>query len=599
MPTTAVARTDLPSTPARAERFPLGDYLLFGIIALVLAGLMIYPLLASVGAAFTENGTLTTHWIRAVLQNKVFVGQVGNSLLLAAVVTVLCNLIAFPLALIGRYYTFAAKGFWSTLVLAPMILPPFVGAIGLRRILGTFGSLTVLLQKLHLLDPHTGVNWLTTGGFWSMAVLIALGLYPIAYLNLQASLANIDPAMLEAAQNLGGTRVRNFFRITLPLARPGIFAGSTVVFIWAFTELGTPLMLQYPNVVSRAIWDEVAGATEGRSSIGFAKTVIVLAIAVTVYVLGKSTLGRSAYAMTSKAAVGATTQRLTWGKGMLAALPFAAVSFVALLPHIGVILYSFTAIAVEPASGWGPEGQFGWYRTILPDRYTLEGYRAVLQTPEIYGAIFNSLKYSAAATAVDLVLGIAIAWLIVRGRAKGKIVLDALAMLPLAIPGIVMAFGFIAVLLQMGKGRVITTGPFWILVIAYSVRRLPYIVRSATGGLEQTSVTLEEAGANLGAGPWRVLWKITLPLIMANLIAGAILTFSFAMLEVSDSLILAQMQQHYPITKMILNLGTDMAGPANIRNACSLGVVTMGVMAVLIVGAKKLMGDKLGAVFRA
>jgi iron(III) transport system permease protein len=103
----------------------------------------------------------------------------------------------------------------------------------------------------------------------------------------------------------------------------------------------------------------------------------------------------------------------------------------------------------------------------------------------------------------------------------------------------------------------------------------------------------------MGAAPWRVLWKITLPLILANLVAGSLLTFSFAMLEVSDSMILAQLQKFYPITKMIYVLGTDMSGAANVRNACALGVVAMAFMTATLIGAAMLMGKKLGAVFRA
>jgi len=116
--------------------------------------------------------------------------------------------------------------------------------------------------------------------------------------------------------------------------------------------------------------------------------------------------------------------------------------------------------------------------------------------------------------------------------------------------------------------------------------------------LQQTSVTLEEAGANLGASPMRVLWKITLPLILANVIAGSILTFSFSMLEVSDSLILAQYPQHFPITKMIYVLGSDTSGPTNVRDACALGVMAMGLLIVTMVAAGMLMGKKLGAIFR-
>src|SRR5262249_30901838 len=149
-------------------------------------------------------------------------------------------------------------------------------------------------------------------------------------------------------------------------------------------ELGTPLQLQYSNVVSRAIWDEVAGVSEGRSSAGYAKVLVVLLIAALVYVFGKVTLGRAGgYAMVSKAAVGSVVRPLRGIRTLWAALPFALVTFLALLPHIGVVLYSFTAVAIEPAHGWGSADQFGWYRTIIPTRYTLAGYQAVLQTPEI------------------------------------------------------------------------------------------------------------------------------------------------------------------------------------------------------------------------
>ena len=172
-------------------------------------------------------------------------------------------------------------------------------------------------------------------------------------------------------------------------------------------------------------------------------------------------------------------------------------------------------------------------------------------------------------------------------------------MLPLAVPGLVMAYGFIAVLRKWDLSWVMEVNPIWILVIAYAVRRMPYLVRSAAGGLQQTSVTLEEAAANMGASPLKVLWKVTLPLIMANLIAGSLLTFSFAMLEVSDSLLLAKYPQHFPITKMIYTLANDTSGPENVRNACALGVFAMGLLIVTMVTSGLLMGKKLGAVFRA
>ena len=327
--------------------------------------------------------------------------------------------------------------------------------------------------------------------------------------------------------------------------------------------------------------------------------VIVLLISVAAYIVGKFTLGRTGDAMTSKGTIAASTTRLTGFRALLAILPFLLVIGIAMLPHLGVILYSVTAIAPEAAHGWGVPDQFGWYRSVIPSRYTLAGYQAVFNTPEIYRSILNSAKYAGIATAINVVLGVAIAWVLTRTRVAGRVALDSLAMLPLAVPGLVMAFGFIAVLLRWHIGWILETSPIWILVIAYAVRRMPYLVRSAAGGLQQTSVTLEEAAANLGASPLRVLSKITLPLILPNLIAGALLTFSFSMLEVSDSIILAKYPQHFPITKMVYMLASDTSGPDNVRNACALGVIAMALLIVTIVSAGMVMGKRLGSLFFA
>jgi iron(III) transport system permease protein len=140
--------------------------------------------------------------------------------------------------------------------------------------------------------------------------------------------------------------------------------------------------------------------------------------------------------------------------------------------------------------------------------------------------------------------------------------------------------------------------PTLLLIISYSVRRLPYIVRSAYAGFQQTSVTLEEASANAGASPFRTLRKITLPLVMANLIAGTILTFSFAMLEVSDGLILAMKEQYFPITKMIYQL-KGRIDPNAPSVACALGVVGMVLLTASLFVAGKLLGKRMGQLFRA
>ena len=185
-----------------------------------------------------------------------------------------------------------------------------------------------------------------------------------------------------------------------------------------------------------------------------------------------------------------------------------------------------------------------------------------------------------------------------RTELPGRWLLDALAMLPLAVPGLVLAFGYIS-MTQDGRTFAFlnpSKDPTLLLVIAYSVRRLPYVVRSAVAGLQQTSVTLEEAAQNLGCPPLRALRRITLPLIAANLMAGGLLAFSFAMLEVSDSLILAQKQQHFPITKAIYELFQLMGEGRFVASA--LGVWAMAFLGITIFATSRLLGRKMGALFR-
>ena len=166
------------------------------------------------------------------------------------------------------------------------------------------------------------------------------------------------------------------------------------------------------------------------------------------------------------------------------------------------------------------------------------------------------------------------------------------------MPGLVLAFGYLA-MAQEGKFFAFLNpvrDPTVLLIIAYSVRRLPYVVRSAAAGFLQTSETLEEAAQNLGCAPLKAVAKITLPLIAANLIAGGLLAFAFAMLEVSDSLILAQKQVFYPITKAIMELFQLLGDGKFIASA--LGVWAMVFLGVTIVGMSLLLGKKLGAIFR-
>lgn len=556
--------------------------IVFALTLIFFATFFAWPIFQILRGGFVDaNGHFTGQFVRALLRDPIYPGALANSFSLACTATCLALLIALPLAFISDRYRFPGKSLLSSVVLVPMILPPFVGAIGIKQIFGQYGALNALLIALGIEPQGWTYDWFARHQFAGIAVVEALSLYPVIYLNAVAALANIDPAMEEAAQNLGCTGFRRFFKITLPLIKPGLFAGGTIVFIWAFTELGVPLVFDYPHVTSVQIFYGLKDL--GGNPMPYALVTVMLASTVVLYAIGKGLFGRNSYAMMAKATSTGGERTLSPGRAWLCTAAFGLVTLVAVLPHLGVVLVAFST---------------EWYASVVPQHYTVENFRIALGHDLTVPAIANSLKFASVSTLVDIALGLAIAYVIVRTKIAGRQVLDFLSMLPLAVPGLVLAFGYLA-MSQEGKFFQFINpvqNPTALLIIAYSIRRLPYVVRSAVAGFQQTSETLEEAAQNLGASPLRATARVTLPLILANLIAGGLLAFAFAMLEVSDSLVLAQKQVYYPITKAILELFQLLGDGKFIASA--LGVWAMAFLAITLVGMTVLLGKKLGAIFR-
>ena len=524
-------------------------------------------------------------YVRLVFRDPTLVRGLVNAGVIAAATTAVALGIALPLAHLSVRYEFPGRGLLSGLLLVPLVLPPFVGALGMRLVLSRFGPLTQMVPGDHPL----GIDWL---GHWRLGGIIvveALHLYPIILLNLQAAMANVDPAMEQAAANMGASRWMIFRRITLPLIRPGLFAGCTLVMIWSFTELGTPLMFDYYTVTPVQLFKLITDVAD--NPLPYALVVVTLVASGMLYLVGKVVLGRGYEAATTKASVAGSVGRLRGWKAVAAAAPFVIVFLVAVLPHIAVVLTSLCSTGA-------------WYKTLLPAQFTLGHFRNALLDDMAMSSITRSLQYATLATALAMIIGMGVAVIVVRSNVPGRGLIDALSMLPLAVPGLVLAFGYLSISIWF-KRKLGDRTPFWLdvqqfpvvlLVIAYAARRMPYVVRSAIAGLQQTPRDLELAASNLGASQWTVLRRITVPLIMANLIAGGLLAFAFAMLEVSDSLILAQRTDYFPITKAIYDMAQRLDDGIYIASA--LGVWAMVLLTLTILSANAFLGKKMGAIFR-
>ncbi|MFQ6099196.1 MAG: ABC transporter permease [Armatimonadota bacterium] len=412
-----------------------------------------FPLAYVFVNAFRVDGRVSLTFFRLMLRDPVQRLCIVNSVNIATITTLATTLISLPLGFLMVRRRFPGKGIFSAAILVPMVMPPFVGAIGMKQLFARFGSVNLLLMNAGLI--HHPIDWFG-GGFAGVVILETLHLYPIMFLNIAAALANVDPSLEEAAQNLGASGWRLFRTVTFPLMLPGYFAGAVIVWIWAFTDLGTPLMFEYRGVVAVQIFDKVSDLRA--NPVGYALVVLVVVVTMAFFYLSTRYLGGQRYEMMGRGGhiaereqpLSAPATAATWGF-------MGGIIGLALLPHLSVILTSV--------------GQ-KWFMSVLPQEASFVYYHKVLTHELTLPSIRNSLMYSSLSTVVDVALGIAIAYLLTRRRIPGRDLLDATAMIPLALPGLVLAFGYVACFADTPidpRGN-----PTALLVIAYAVRRLPY-----------------------------------------------------------------------------------------------------------------------------
>lgn len=551
-----------------------GDWLL-APISLIFAVFFVWPLWESLRGAFVDgSGNFTLAYLRAVFQNPVYLSGFANSLMVGVGATLLAALLGIPLAFLFQRFDFPGRRLLAALVPLPLFVPPFVGALGIQRLLGPTGAFNAALGHLGL---PKDIDWLRDGRYFAVITLTALHLFPVLYFNLSAALAAQNPELERAAESLGARGFRRFWRVTLPLTAPSLFASLTIIFIWALTELGVPLLCDYDRVTSVQIF--VGLKDIGQNPFVYALVTVALVASVSLYAASRLLLRHFDTRAGTKGAARRERQKLAGPWGVACALGALAVLLTAALPNLAVVLLASSR---------------DWYDSVLPTGATLDHFRAALGHGLVVPSIARSLRYVSLATLLDLVFGFAIAWVVVRTQAMTRKWLDALAMLPLAVPGLVLAFGYLAI---SRPGRPLAMfdpvqDPTLLLVVAYAMRRLPFVLRSAEAGLRELGTTSEEAAQILGAPPLRVIWRVTLPQLVPHLLAGGVFAFALSMLEVSDSLVLAQQQAHFPITKAIFEL-SQLFGTGRLL-AAALGVWAMLLLATSVWVARRLVGDRAG-----
>ena len=545
------------STAARAPRASagLGPWIAFALILAFLLVFLILPVGTVIYTAFvTDTGALTVGHFGNFFDQLVFRESFFNSLWVALASTFFASVIALPLAYLTVRFEFRGALLIQTLGVLPLIMPPFVGAVALQLIFGRSGSVNLLLNDwfditIPIMDGLVGVTFVES-----------IHYFPFILLNLVAAMRNIDGAMEESALNLGARGWRLFRRVIFPLAMPGYLAGAALVFVKVFDDLGTPLVMGVTNMLAPQAYLRITSVGVD-DPLGYVISVIMIVFSILALWLAARVMKGKDYATLQKGGGALQKRRLSKWEALLAYGWIALVLAVVLAPHAGILLMSLAQV---------------WSFSVLPDSYTLAHYATVFS--DARSMMANTLLYCVLAAGLDVVIGTAIAYLILRTRLPARQWLDWLASAALAIPGLVLAIGYLrlfkGVTLPGSDQLVVQT---WVLImLAYAVRRLPYALRSCMAALQQVHVSLEEAAQSVGASRLSTIRRVTVPLMAGGILAGFVTSFITAAVELSATLVLVSTESQAPMSLGIYLYMQSIAGRGP--------GAALGVLAVLVVG---------------
>lgn len=525
--------------------------------ALVLGFLLLF-LALPVGRVFytafiDADGSWTIGHFSAFFDQGLMRESFFNSLYVATTSTVFAALIAIPLAYFTVRFQFRGALLIQTLGVLPLIMPPFVGAAAMQLIFGRSGSINLLLNE------YFGISVPIMDGLNGVIFVESIHYFPFILMNLTVALRNIDGAMEEAALNLGCTGWRLFWRVIFPLGMPGFVAGASLVFVKVFDDLGTPLVLGQTNMLAPQAYLRITQVGL-EDPMGYVIAVIMIVFSITAMVMSARILVGKDYSTLQKGGASIARRELTpWG-AIMAYGWILVVLLIVLSPHLGVLLLSFAEV---------------WSFAPLPDAYTLAHYETVFH--DAGGMMKNTLLYCGLAAGLDVVLGVTIAYLVMRTKLPARKWLDWAATASLAVPGIVLAIGY----LRLFKGVTIPgtdtllTSTWLVIMLAYAVRRLPYALRSCVAALQQVHESLEEAAESLGATKMRTIQRVVVPLMAGGILAGFVTSFITAAVELSATILLTSSESQAPMSYGIYLYMQSISGRGP--------GAALGVLAILIV----------------
>ncbi len=482
--------------------------LVVGIMLLFL----IYPFCTLITKSFfsSKTGLLSLDNYIRFFTKKYYYSALFRSLFVSCVTTITTLVVGVPIAYLMTRYNVWMKKYIHIFIIMSLMSPPFIGAYSWIMLFGRAGLVTSFFEDAF------GIALPSIYGKLGIILVFTFKLFPYVYLYTSGAMGSIDSSLEEAAENLGSSRLRRLFTVTLPVIIPSIAAGAIMVFMTSLADFGTPMLLgEGYMVLPVLVYNEYMSEIGGNAYLASALSVVVVLCSTTVLLVQKYMVSKKNYIMTAMRPPAEI--KLRGAKRFFATLPVALVTFIGILPQIVVVVSSFIK---ADFTGFVGGFSLGSYQTIFNRLAT---------------NIKNTFLFSTIAILFIIVIGMLISYIIVRQKGAAGQIMDMLIMFPFVIPGAVLG---ISLIVAFNKEPVILTGTAAIMIIAFVVRKLPYTVRSGSAFLQQMDPSVEEASINLGVSPMKTFFTLTARLMAPGILSGGILSWITCINELSSSVML-------------------------------------------------------------
>lgn len=540
---------------------------LFGVLIAVLILLVANPILRLVWDSFhTAEGAWSLQSYAQALGRGRNLQALLNSLYLGAAVTAIALALGVPLALAVSRTNMPGRGFTHLSVLAAFVMPNFLGAIAWILLAGpNAGWLNRLVVEL------TGVQKgpFNIFSFWGLAFVIALYTYPLIYVFTKSALDLVSTELEDAASIHGAGKFQTMARVTLPLVLPSIIGAAILIFLEAIALYGTPALIAIPariNLATTQIVSFFQYPLQVEQAAAFSMPILLLTIVM--LMLQRKLLARRGYVSVS----GKGGERRPFDIG---AWKWLLLAYSALVALLSVVMPLAILVLASFSKAWG--------KGLALSNLTLANFHGIFfEQLTVRSAIANTVLYSAATALVCVGMGICIAYATQRRITPFPVLVQFLALAPVAVPGLILAIGLYA---AYAGPPFSLYGMGVLIVIAFTTRFLPISVAASAAGVRALNPELEEAVRILGGGRITVLTRVVAPLLKKTLVGAFILVFVICTKELSTAVFLTG-----PGSRVVSVLTLDLSEQGNYETLAAMGVVLVVIVTVVVAIGMKLAG---------